>query len=195
MGFFGSFFGSDQRRDLRRANEKATAALEQGYQGAYGDYTGAVESFQPYTESGQQFQDVYADALGLNGPEAQARANAMIAGNPAFQGQLATDSNAMLRALNARGQSGGGKAQLAAQRVFQGNYGNFLDRYRQGGEQGLSATNAMATARQRRGDLSYGYGATKAGQAINYGNAMAASRNIGLNNILNVAGTAAKFAV
>jgi hypothetical protein len=192
MGFFGSFFGSDQRKDLRHANKKATAALEEGYDSAYGDYSGAVESFQPYADQGRQFQDIYADALGLNGPEAQQRANELISSNPAFQGGVATDSNAMARALNARGQLGGGKAQLANARVLQSNYGNVLDRYRDGGAQGLTATNAMAAARQGRGDLSYGYGATKAGQAINMGNAMAESRGIGINNLLSVGELAVK---
>jgi hypothetical protein len=43
-----------------------------------------------------------------------------------------------------------------------------------------------------QGDNAFGYGATKAGNAINYGNAMAQAKGIGVNNLLGLAGTAIK---
>lgn len=190
MGLLGSFFGSDQRKDLRHAKGQADAALQQGYDGAYGDYTAAGDMYQPYAQSGQQANQFYSDALGLNGDDARSTAVNTMTSNPLFQGQLGQESNAMARMLNAQGAGGGGKAQLAAQRVFQQNAGNWLDRYRDQGSQGLQATNAMAGMRAQRGDLSYGYGATKAGNEINMGNAMAASRNIGINNIMGLGGLA-----
>ena len=42
--------------------------------------------------------------------------------------------------------------------------------------------------------MAMGYGATKAGQAINYGNALASTRGIGVNNLMGLLGTAAKAA-
>lgn len=190
MGLLGSFLGKDQQKDLQRAKQQSDAALQQGYDSAYGDYTSAGDMFSPYAQSGQQANQFYNDALGLNGDAARGTAINTLTSNPLFQGQLGQDSNAMARLLNAQGASGGGKAQLAAQRVFQQNAGNWLDRYAQQGQQGLTATNAMAGLRQARGDLSMNYGATRAGNEINMGNAMASARNVGINNILGVAGLA-----
>lgn len=190
MGLLGSFLGKDQQKDLQRAKAASDAALQQGYDSAHGDYTTAEGYYSPYAESGTKANTFYSDALGLNGDAARGTAINTLTSNPLFQGQLGQDSNAMARILNAQGASGGGKAQLAAQRVFQQNAGNWLDRYANQGAQGLQATNAMAGLRAQRGDLSYGYGATKAGNEINMGNAMAASRNIGINNIMGLGGLA-----
>lgn len=190
MGLLGSFFGSDQRKDLRNAKGQADAALQQGYDGAYGDYTAAGDMYQPYAQSGQQANQFYSDALGLNGDDARSTAVNTMTSNPLFQGQLGQESNAMARILNAQGASGGGKAQLAGQRVFQQNAGQWLDRYNNLGQQGMQATNAMAQMRQARGDLSMNFAATKAGNEINHGNAMAANRSVGINNLMGLAGLA-----
>lgn len=190
MGFFGSFFGSDQRSDIRKADKKATAALDQGYAASQGYYGQAASAYDPYVQAGGKANDTYNALLGLNGADARSSAQGMLTSDPLFQGGLAQDSNALLRNLNARGASGGGQAQLAGQRVLQQNYGAYLDRYRDAGQQGFQASNALSNVRAAQGDNAYGYGATKAGQAINYGNAMSSSRNIGINNLLNVAGTA-----
>lgn len=190
MGFFGSFTGSDQRKDIRNANNKASAAIDKGYADSQGYYNQAASAYDPYVQAGGKANDTYNALLGLNGADARSSAQGMLTSDPLFQGGLAQDSNALLRNLNARGASGGGQAQLAAQRVLQQNYGQWLDRYRDAGQQGFQASNALSNVRAAQGDNAYGYGATKAGQAINYGNAMSSSRNIGINNLLNVAGTA-----
>ena len=130
--------------------------------------------------------------MGLNGADARGEAQGMITSDPLFQGGLAQDSNALLRNLNARGQGGGGQAQLAGQRVLQQNYGSWLDRYRDAGSQGFQATNALSGVRAAQGDNAYGFAATKAGQATNYGNALASSRSIGINNLMGAVGTGIK---
>lgn len=103
---------------------------------------------------------------------------------------MASDSNAVSRTLNAQGSSGGGKAQLAAQRVLQGNALNFANLYSGLSQQGLSATNAQSNALQGRGDMTTNYYGTKAGNAVNYGNALAQSRTNGINNLTSLLGTA-----
>lgn len=192
MGFFSSFTGSDQRKDIRAADARASSALEKGYNTSQGYYDRASSAYDPYVTAGTTANTTYNSLLGLNGDGARDDANAMLTSNPLFQGQLGQESNALLRNLNARGASGGGAAAIAGQRVFQQNVGSWLDRYRDAGSQGLSATNAKSNVLTAQGDNAYGYGATKAGQAINYGNALSSTRNIGVNNLLNIAGTAAK---
>lgn len=190
MGFsFGSFSGSAQRKDIRAADAKASGFIDKGYATSDGLYAGAESSFDPYVVAGGKANDAYNALLGLNGDTARDEANTMLTSNPLFQGQLGQESNALLRNLNARGASGGGQAQLAGQRVFQQTAGNWLDRYRDAGRDGFAATGAKAGVTTARGDNAFGYGATKAGQAINYGNALAETRGIGINNLLKVAGT------
>jgi hypothetical protein len=41
--------------------------------------------------------------------------------------------------------------------------------------------------RANRGDMAIGRGTTLAGNSVNFGNAMAANRNTGINNIMGVA--------
>lgn len=192
MAFFDFLTGADQRRDISSANKRSNRLLAEGaaQQGQYFDQ--AADLYNPYVSQGANANAFYNDALGLNGDEARSTAVNTLASNPLFQGQLATDSNAIARQLNARGQSGGGLANIAAQRVFQGNALNFLDRYRDAGQQGLQATGALSGVRQAQGDNAYGYAATRAGNAINYGNALAQTRTTGINNLTNLLGTGLK---
>lgn len=192
MGLLGSFLGTDQRKDVTNAYNKSNKYLDQGYNSAYGDYSTAVKNYDGYTQTGQQANTFYSNALGLNGADAQNQSISTLTSNPLFSGELAQDSNAVSRTLNAQGSSGGGKAQLAAQRVFQENAGNWLDRYNQLGQQGLSATNAQSNALQSRGDMTTNYYGTKAGNTVQYGNALAQSRNTGINNLISLGGLAVK---
>lgn len=192
MGLLSSFLGKDQRRDIQNANAQATKALETGYNQGYGDYSTAASGYDPYVESGTESQAQWKALMGLDGTAARDAAYGELATNPLFTGQLATNSNALVRQMNAYGRgTGQGQLALAGARVLNETGGQWVDRYGQGGQMGLSATGAKSNALMGRGDLSMGYGATKAGNAINYGNALASSRNVGINNILNLAGTAA----
>lgn len=189
MGFFSDFTGSSSRKDIRRSSAQANAALDKGYADSQGYYNQAASAYDPYVQAGGKGQDTYNALLGLNGADARTSAQNMLTSDALFQGGLAQDSNALLRNLNARGASGGGQAQLAAQRVLQQNYGTYLDRYRDAGQQGFQATGAQSNVRMGQGDAAYGYGATKANNAIGVGNAIASTRNTGINNLLGVIGT------
>lgn len=194
MGFFGSFTGSDQRSDIRKANKNATAALEQGYNTSQGYYNEAADSFDPYVKQGGDASTFYGNALGLNGDAARDEAQSTITSDPLFSGKFALDSNNVLKNMNARGLGASGAAALAGQRVLTENYGNVLDRYANLGQQGFQATSAKGNVLTGQGDNAYGYGATKAANEINYGNAISGTRNTGLNNVLAVLGTGAKMA-
>lgn len=189
MGFFGSFFGNDQRRDISQANKKANAALDSGYQNQQNYFDQAASAYDPYVQSGQQANTFYANALGLNGDAARSEAQGTITSDPLWSGKFALDSNNVLKAMNARGLGYSGAGALAGQRVLTENYQNALNNYANLGAQGLQATGAQSNVWQNQGQNAWNYGTTKAGNDINYGNALAASRNTGLNNILGVLGT------
>jgi hypothetical protein len=183
MGLLGSFFGRDQKKDLAAAKAESDAALGQGY--AQGDqrYQEAENFYSPYAQQGQEANTFYNDVL-MNRGDAVGK----FSSNPLFSGELGANFMAAQRAGNAQGW-GAGKEALAGQRVFNQTSGSWLDRYRDAGQQGLTATNAMADLRAGRGDMAIGRGQTQAGNAINYGNAQAANRNTGINNLMGLAGT------
>jgi hypothetical protein len=187
MGF--DFFGNKARKDIANANNQANAALSEGYGQQQQRYDQAFDMYSPYAQQGQAANSFYNNALGLGGQEAQGQAIGTLTSNPLFSGQLANDSNALSRQLNARGMGAGGTAAMAGQRVFQQTAGNWLDRYRDAGQQGFQATGQQAGIRSAQGDNAMGYGATRAGQAVNYGNALSQTRNAGLNNLLAIGGT------
>jgi hypothetical protein len=187
MGF--DFFGNKARKDIQNANNQANAALSEGYGQQQQRYDQAFDMYSPYAQQGQKANDFYTNALGLGGQEAQGQAIGTLTSNPLFSGQLAQDSNALSRQLNARGMGAGGTAAMAGQRVFQQTAANWLDRYRDAGQQGFQATGQQAGIRTAQGDNAYGYAGTRANQAVGYGNALSQTRNAGLNNLLNVAGT------
>lgn len=192
MGFFSDFTGSSARSDLKKANKQATADLTSGYNASQGYYDQAASSYDPYVSTGTQANQAYADLLGLNGTDARDTAQGVITSDPLWSGKLGEDTNAVLKNLNARGMGASGAAALAGQRVLAQDYGSVLDRYMNLGNQGLTATGQKAGVLTGQGDNAYGFGATKANQDLGYGNAVAQTRNTGINNVLAVLGTGAK---
>jgi hypothetical protein len=196
MGFFGSFFGNDQRKDIERANQQATASLEAGKQSALTSYGNAQGMYQPYAQQGGRANALYGDATGANGQDAYRAAMGNFAGSDPFRQQNeAYARQADQNRYSARGWSGNASLAAARASTERGatDWNNYLMRLQGQGQQGLQATGAMAGLEQGKGDIQSGFGQQMAGNAINYGNALAGSRNIGLQNILGVAGTAAKF--
>lgn len=189
MGFLDNLTGGASRRDLRAAQAQSDQALQQGFDQSNQRYDQAAGMLDPYARGGQQGQEFYNNLLGLNGADARATSQGVITSDPQWSGKFAADSNAMLKYMNARGQGAGGAAALAGQRVLSQNYGNAMDRYMQLGQQGMQATGQQAGIRQQQGDNAYGYGATRAANYQNMGNALAGTRSTGINNITGLLGT------
>lgn len=188
MGFFKSFLGIDQANDLKTGYRKATDNLNQGFAKQDKKFNQAYGVVDPFITSGRKANTAYDDMLGINGVDAQRNAYGMITSNPLYQNTLDQQNNAMLRYQNSRGNSGGA-LDLAAARVFQQNMGNWMDRYRDQGRQGLTAANLGADIRMQQGDNYAGAGATRANLDQGYYGAKAANRNTGVNNLMNLAGT------
>lgn len=203
MGLFSNFFGGDSRRDIRQGMARANGFLTDGRDAAQGAYDKAYETSQgylnPYIESGQRGQGAYDDLMGLNGADARAAAQEQYySSNPAMMGQLGQQQNAMMRAMNARGSSYSGAGALAAERVSQQNYGQFMDRFNNRAQQGFGAAQAGAGNANLYGNntaqLQYGYGQQRAGNEISASNAISQTRNTGMNNMLGIAGLGLKAA-
>jgi len=204
MGFFDAFTGKAQAKDLANANAKAEGYVNQGYdqagQAVDASHTAAQGYYQPYAESGNKANALYANAIGLNGADGYKAAAGAYQQNPFLEDQIARNENALMKGFNARGQTNSGAAALGAARAGQearyNDYNSWLGRLQGEQSQGLQVAGAQAGQETQYGaqksDLATGRAGTLAGNAINYGNAQAATRGIGINNLLNIAGTAAK---
>jgi hypothetical protein len=205
MGLFDAFFGKSQKRDLRSGKESADRYMQKGYDEAAGigaDYYGRAQNYlQPFIERGNRAGGMYDNALGVNGPEAQQQFMTRYGSSDPFRQQNMDAANQSIRrTYNARGMDTSGNALLAAARASQErgsqDYNRYLDRLQ--GAQGQGAQFAQTGAgmagnfgSQLMG-MRYGYGQQQAGNEISYANAQAANRGTGVNNLLNLAGTAAR---
>lgn len=193
MSFFGSLFGSDQRKDLKNAKKASDKALNEGFNTATMRYDQGYSELEPYSQGGTDAYNRYNQLLGLGTDEQRASGQQTYLDDPIFGSMLNQQSNALLRQQNARGGTYGGQAVMAAGRLGLENYNNYLDRLKGQGDQGFQATAGQSNIRLGQGDAAWNYGATKAGSAINYGNAQAQNRSTGINNLLGIAGAGAKL--
>lgn len=208
MGFFDSFTGASQKRAIADANAQATKFLNEGYDTAsaalnkgYGEAQGYLD---PYVTEGRSDQAMYRNALGLNGAGGSTAAMGAYqsARNPYADFQADQTTNALMRNYNARGMGMGGTAALAAARANNeqgyGDYQNWLGRIGNLGQQGYGASQASAGMSAQKGsqlaDLGWNFNSAKAGNAVNYGNAMASASGIGVNNLFNALGLGTKIA-
>lgn len=209
MSFFANFFGKTQARDLARSNEEATSSLASGRNLARTEISGgrdrAMGYLNPYMQQGQAGSQMYGNALGLNGAQAQQGAYGTYSNSPFLAAQRGAGDNALtniFRQYNARGLGNSGASRLAVSRVAQdreaANQGDWFNRIGALGQQGGQFANTAAGLESGTGqylaDLESGYGQQRAANAIQYGNALASTRNIGINNMINLAGTMARAA-
>lgn len=192
MGFLQDLTGASARKDLKAGKKAADKALQQGFDTAMVRYDQGYDELAPYATSGTAANTRYNQLLGLGTDEERVAAQQTYLNDPIFSSVLNQQSNALLRQQNARGATYGGQTVAMGGRLGLEAYGGYLDRLRGQGEQGFAATGARSNIRLGQGDAAYNFGATKAGQAINYANASAANRSTLTNNLLNIAGTAVK---
>jgi hypothetical protein len=147
------------RGELRDQNAIAQNALTSGRDAAMGQ-------LNPYIQSGTQANELYSNALGLNGEGAQRAFGSNYAASDPFRAQNANFANEQLmQVLNARGLSGSGYAgqAVADQSLRRGSedYNNYLNRLQGQGQQGFNASSQAAQFQNN-------YGQNRAGQANTY---------------------------
>lgn len=201
---FFDFFGTKARKDLQAADAAASGYLSQGKADAVaaGDkYYGEAQNYlSPFAQSGRDADAQIRNALGLNGADSQRGYYNNFQTDPGFQNEV----QAGIRALDSSATARGGLYSGAAMKALQGYgqqkmgdaYRNRLNSLMSYGQQGMQAAGQQAGAAQQYGsdrmNLEYGYGQQRAGNQLNLGNALAANRNTGMNNLLGLAGVATK---
>lgn len=206
MSLWGSFTGSDARRQLEQSKAQADNALAQGKtqaEGAYGTgYNNAQGYLQPYAAGGQRAQDMYWNALGVNGADAQKNFMTNYSSGDPFRAWNDDNTAKMIaRQSAARGWGGGaGMTQLALARAGMErgsqDYENYMNRLGQQAGQGAQFAGQQSSLASGYGNnlagLYYGNAQQQAGNAINFGNAMAQNSGVFANNLLGLAGTAVR---
>lgn len=200
MSLWGSFTGSDARRQLEQSKAQADNALAAGKtqaEGAYGTgYNNAQGYLQPYAAGGQRAQDMYWNALGVNGADAQKNFMSNYSSGDPFRAWNDDNTAKMIaRQSAARGWGGGaGMTQLALARAGMErgsqDYENYMNRLGQQAGQGAQFAGQQSSLASGYGNnlagLYYGNAQQQAGNAINYGNAMAQNSNVFANNMLGL---------
>ena len=190
MSWWDDVTGATAKKQLKQSNAAANSALATGFDTANQQYDQAEGAFNPYVQSGTEGLSAYHDALGLNGQEGSDAALARYQTNPMFQEANNLTLSAIDKRYNANGQADSGASRAAIAQAGVTGWNSYADRLRGLSENGLQATGAQAGVTTGQGDLAMNYGATKAGNAINYGNAMGQASQIGINNLINAVGAA-----
>lgn len=116
-----------------------------------------VAAFDPYTQGGSNAQKLYDDMTGVNGPEAQAAAQASYQSSPALQYQMDQMQKATERSAAARGglMSGGVLQELQrnAQGLASQDYFKNLGAVGESANRGLNAASGVAGLRGQQAQM------------------------------------------
>lgn len=189
---FGNFTGSKSRQDLQAGKTKADADLKTGYDTGRADIDTGIGRFNDYAAGGQTGFDSYLASLGLKGPGAAKTVADQYNSNPEYNAIMDRTTRANTRQFTGMGMGNSGAATQSLTNRLLDQWGAYQDRLKGVGDTGMTATGQQAGLDKSKGDMSYGYGATQAGNDINYSNAIAKSRDTGINNLFSVIGTGVK---
>lgn len=204
MSFFGSFFGTDQQKTLKKGYADSKQMLQQGYDQGRTDIQGygdrALGYLDPYLQTGGKTNALLANYLGVNGADAQRQAFADFQNDPGYQAQFNSGINALDRSATARGGLYSGAAMKGVNEFGQQFQRQaFNDRINQlagfGGQGQQAAMGAAGLASQtgnQLGNMAFGFGQQNAANRINFANGMANAQGIGWQNALNLGGTLLK---
>lgn len=188
MSFFSSFF-SPGSKEIKAGAKKADQFYTQGLDQARPLYQQASGRLAPYAGTGTQANALYSSALGLNGADAQRQFLENYQADPTQDYQ----QQAVARQMAARGMLDSGASRLASARVWNENYGNHLNRLFGASQQGMQAAGQQGQYDVGEGDMIFGTSQLRANNQINKANALAASKQAGVNNLISAAGTATKM--
>jgi hypothetical protein len=199
IGLFDSFLGNDQRKDIEAANDRATASLAKGKDESIGTRNQYLERSLGFLKPGLDSQNVLLRALGVQGQGPQQQYYDEFQNDPGFEAATQYGINALDRSAAAKGGLfSGGQMKAVSDFGLRRQNDAFNNRINQlfqltGNAPAMSAAATQDTGGQIA-DTQFGYGQLQANQATNFGNAMAASRSIPINNLLSLASSGAKVA-
>lgn len=154
---------------LRTGEDRAFGEFDTGLTGAKGEYDKALGLYSDYLKTGAGASSAYSDALGLNGPEGNARSVAAFRTAPGYGFAVDEANNAVMRNASQLGMLGSGNTMDAIRARTQGmadqQYQTYLDNLFRLSGQGLTATDKSAGIITGYGDKVYGTGMAKGAMA------------------------------
>lgn len=162
---------------LSNYGQQSLSALDQGLTRALSDL-GSIEGlYQPYAQAGAAAQGLYADSLGINGADGNARATGAFQAGPGYQWQVDQATDAAARKASALGVAGSGNtlteiATISSNLANQ-EYGNWQNQLSGLGAQGLAATGAVGANRTNMANVNMSAGRDRAGMLSELGSGLA----------------------
>jgi hypothetical protein len=187
----GNFTGSKSKADLARGKAQSDADLSTGYNTGRSDLGAASDRFNSFAQGGQAANTRYLDTLGINGADAQKTAEGAYFNDPVQNSLMDRITKANTRAYTARGMNNSGAATQSLTNSLLDNYRQYQSQLAGAGSQGLAATGSQANLGAQQGQMAYGYGATQAGNDINFAKSQSEAENTGINNLFKIGQIAA----
>jgi hypothetical protein len=193
MGWWDDFTGASARRDIRRGQQTALGDIDTGEAGGLDEFGRASGRLDPYASGGLDAHNAYLASLGLRGEAERARVQGLYFDDPVQNALMERITRANTRRFTGVGMGNSGAATQSLTNALLANYGGYQDRLRGLGEGGMGAATTQAGIGTQAGLTRFAAGQQRAGVNIGATNAVAQSRSTGINNLLNIAGTAARF--
>jgi hypothetical protein len=115
MGLFsfigGLLGGGSQKKGINQATNAQMQYLDKALNQQQAQYDTTRSDFAPYREAGTGALGDYSDLLGMNGPDAAAKAIAALKASPMFQSLFKTGQEAVLQNASATGGLRGGNTE------------------------------------------------------------------------------------
>jgi len=156
--------------------------LNSGFNSALGTLGGLTDQanaqLSPYNAVGTQANEMYANAMGLNGNAGIAKASQSFRSTPGYQAMLDEANKAVMRNASASGSLGSGATaralQEASANVADKTYQDWMGNINTGADRGLTAANAMgqntSNIGQTLANTQAAQGQALAGLGTDYGN-------------------------
>lgn len=193
MSFWDDFTGASARKDIQKGKAQATGQINAGETAALGSFGTATGRLDPYATGGRSGFDAYLASLGLSGADAQKGIESTYFNDPIQNALMDRITRANTRRFTGVGMGNSGAATQSLTNALLANWGAYQDRLKGVGDTGFGAATTQGGYDTHAGDTQFAAGQHRAGIDIGTANAIAQSRSTGINNLLNVAGTVAKF--
>lgn len=156
-----------QKAGLVAGENKANTYLDTGLNQATGSFNQAQGYYAPLAATYNKGAQSYADALGLNGPDGNAKATAAFQTSPGYSFARDEALQGVMRQMAASGMLSSGNNQIAlmdrANNLANQQWGSYLDRLGGYNPLAMQAAGAQAGIATNLGGLQYDTGQKKAG--------------------------------
>ncbi len=149
------------------AHGRASELLNAAYDDAGGAISRSGERWQPFYDSGISANNMYSDAMGLNGAEGRARASQAFQAGPGYEFSLSQGLDAIQRTAAARGGLASGNTSTDLMKYANGlasqAYDSWLNQFNPLIQNGVQAAQGQAQSDLQAANLSTERGTSRAG--------------------------------